>query len=494
MKKLLWALLILAVGCIPLVDEKLPTIVEIEDGEVRVRDLYYYDDSIVFKIAFRDNNSLDSVRIDIRPSENRALTASDFRYTERIKVKGRRLERTFRVVVPKFSTLGDYQLRVRVLDKYNNRRENFWKFQLKADSIAPTFEGLALQLPRSQDPRADYVACRSQVVRVTGRVRDNLLLKRVGVNFSGTLNGQNQEEIVRVLYNRFISLDTFFKSNLVIPTRSNDGDILTMTFYAYDSAIDNRATAPDPFSGNLRTQTIRVLITCDDQPPTISVGSVSPRFVSGREVALVQEGTFRISSATASDDKALLAVYAAFNRDDSDLILVDSVLAGGAKTLDLVAAGMNLNFTAPRTARIGDVFRVTLFAVDTALNYSEFYTIKLNIIENQPPIIQITDTYVSGERVAFSSNENIPTSVSAGSVIRFDGKVDDDYRLSRIDVSWQGVNVFSTTAPTTPFDLSSFQTGSTFTVSPVVQLFTLTVRAVDEKGLVSEKIYYFKVI
>jgi hypothetical protein len=495
MKKLLWLVCLGFVGCIPLVDERLPSILELEDGEVKIRDLYYYNDTLVFKIAFRDNNSLDSVSVNVRPAEQRSLNNRDFVYNERIRVRGRRLERTFRIPIPltrNFRTVGEYQLRVRVRDRYDNIRDNFWFFDLKADSVAPVFEGLALQLPRSQDPRADYVACRSQVIRVLGRVKDNLLLKRVGVNFSGALNGERQEEIVRAFFDQSISLDTFFKANLSVPARAADGEILTMTFYAYDTAIDNRATAPDPFSGNLRTQTIRVLVNCDDRPPVVSVRSVSPRFVGLNEVALVERGTFRILQATATDDKALLAVYAAFNRDDAELQIVDSLVLGGTvSSVDLVSAGLNLNFTAPPTARVGDVFRVSLFAVDTALNYSEFNTIKVNIVENQNPTIEITDTYVNGFQRSFSTQDIAPLSVASGDIIRFDGKVDDDYRLASVSVLWNGSNVFNSTNPSTPFDLASFQNNSTFVVSSAFGSFSLVIRATDERGLSSLRTYFF---
>ncbi len=486
-------LAMIAASCIPVVDEREPIVNQ--HPSIELSEIYYYETKIRFKLTLRDNNALSILRISINHKDQAKASPNDFSYFQQLNIQGRRLDRTFEVFVDKskFYRVGTYEIRAVVFDKYDNSRTLIREFELKADSIPPVFENLALGLVPYSDPRvADYVACRSQIVKVFGQVRDNLLLTRVGVRFPGTLNGVAQEEIVSVLYDKFIKLDTFFKNNLVIPPGAKDGEVLTMTFYAYDTAIDNRVTAENPFSGNRVERSFKILVQCDDQPPVIEVLAVLPRFVAPKEVSLVEGGTLRITNAKVSDNKGLSKIWVAFNREGRDVNIVDSLIIRDFSTsVNLSASGLRSVFDVPPTARPGDIFNLSYFAQDSAGNFAEPYVIKISIIENQPPTIQITDTYVNGIPRAFSTSASLPLPVSASDVIRFDGKVDDDYLLSSVSAIWNGNLVISRLSPSTPFDWASAQTNTTFVVPTRVTSFELRLQATDEKGLESSKVYYF---
>ena len=416
-------------GCIPIEDKIDPVIViSAEDGAIELTSEYYYDDSVKFKVLYTDNDALDSVVVSV--SKIITTEGNDWHFIDTLNLIGsRRFEKSYSIYLPKFVSVGDYQILFECYDQGQNLISIDQNFELRADSTPPTFVGLELNLATYDDgPEADYRGCRSEIVKILGGANDNLLLKRVGVSYSNFV----AEGVVTVFSDSTLVLDSIFKNDIKIPSFIDDGEILELTFFAYDTAIDTRETAIDPTRGNLTEQIIRIYVGCDDEPPLVTWAKSLPSVAlnpSGNTVEIVSGQKLILQELLISDNRQLDSIKIFYNLENDPLTLVYEQFDINAPTLTLTDSEYLVSIDAEPI----DIYQINIFAWDTTGNANEPFVVNLNPIQNKKPTIEVTGVQVNDVNTDFTT---VPIPVHAGDIVTIDGKVEDDYILDGIRIDW----------------------------------------------------------
>ncbi len=472
----LFTLLALANGCIP-IEDRIDPLVE----GTQVREVYFYNDTIQLSVSFSDNNQLDTGFVSIERLQGQPPSIYP-PWSENIGVslRGRRLDKDFTIAVPPFVAPGEYTLIISGRDVGGNQVTQTSNFFVQQDNIPPVFHNLAIGL--SEGPDGVYQACRSEVIRITGGVSDNLSVVRLGFQLGTVSQG------VLSVSADSLSVGDSFGNQVLVPPGIDNGTLLELTVFAIDT-FNNRTEAR-----------FNIRVDCDDRPPVIFVGSTSPQADNGR-VQVVQGMDFRINNAVVTDDRLVANVKVYYNLLGANPVLRHEISPGTA-SVNLHEA-VDLVFPIPVETPIGQIFELTILATDSEGNTSLPFIITVTVVEDGPPVIVVTNTYING----------IDTPLSPGTLNRIarrqsftlDGKVEEQLALTLFRLAWgpesevnQGRGQISEFREfeSLPLNLIDYFSANSFIVPPTAvigSVYVLDIRAVDSRNQTTTLRYRFEV-
>lgn len=463
-------------ACIPISDVVAPQIITFNLQE---NNIYYYLDTLQFNIAYRDNALLDSAVVEVQKSKSQLPQETDWHEKILYKLQGRRGERKISLQIPPFKTPGKYEVNVVVHDDYGNKTTQKRAFLLEEDRTPPVFENLEIGLARQDD--GSYQGCRSETITVRGIVHDNLQVSRLGFMMS---SGQSD---VKQLAHKSISVDEVFGNSLLIPADAENGQQIKLTFFAADT-----------FQNRVEKDFI-INVSCDDVPPEIKVLKTTPALNSKKFTNVTQGAFFSIDSAIVSDNKFIDSVKIFYNNRSTPRKLLHQVEVKAPGPVNL-AKLLKLRFEVTDDMAIGETKEITLIASDSAGNRSTPTVVSFGVIEDLPPRIIITDTYLNGKPKTW--HKNTFTTVSPGDQLTLRGKIEELNKLKSVQMRWGKEKALRTvlsldTFEVLPFDftpalanknfLSILKTAKSGTV------YQLEIRAIDSKNQLSVVSYRFKV-
>jgi len=400
--------LLLAFGCIPIEDKINP---EISVGELRP--IYYYQDTLHFSLFLFDNSNTDSVHLTIGKMGVEVDGLPPWEYADSMRVEGRRVEPSFEIVVPEYKQTGNYLLTAYGFDEGGNVDTLQRLFQLEADNTPPVFESLTLGL--QQNAEGQYIACRSEVLSIRGGVADNLHLKRLGFSL-----GEAAGNLIRVAADS-MSIGQFLSDKVSIPTNIPDGSLLNFTIIAEDT-FQNRSS-----------HTFPILVNCDDRSPELTYMSSTPKLNNNFRASLRKGQVWQLSELMVADNRQVTSVSVFFNKKGRNLQPFAELQTESAGPFNL-ADSLPLNFTIPDNAFAGEIYEVSISAQDSAGNISPFFRAELQVVEDLPPSIIVTDTYRNEEWLRFAEDDYV--AVRRGDYLSFDGKIDEDFQLVWLRYYW----------------------------------------------------------
>jgi hypothetical protein len=473
-----WGLLALIglyiISCIPIEDKINPAV-----GLVDLQSTYYYQDTIKIKTIFTDNNGMASGKITISRYPVADATGEAWVYADSFDLQGRRIEPEWDIVVPAYKQVGSYLLTLTGFDEGKNPDTLQRVFQIRADTQVPVFHETSIGLSTISDTL--FLACRSEVVPIAGGVSDNLKISKIGYAWG------NIQPTFLATSTDSLGLAALYRGNIVVPSNAKDGDLLSLQLVAVDTF------------GNSSTKKYKIKIDCDDQAPTVRVMKTTPSLSANRRVFVPEGGGFSIDRALAWDNRQIASATAYFQPSSSPLAVYASTEVGKSDTVNL-ADYLPLSFSLPTGAVPGEIYQITLRATDTLGNTSLDETFDVVVLEDAPPIVTVTDTYINGSPVAFSQNSSSPTMIAPKDVLTFSGKVEDQIGLETISFDWFNSAASPVTVKiykdlqTKLVSLSNLHNTSTFVVPSMVTegaRYTLTIHVWDTKAQETKVVYYF---
>ncbi|WP_020532439.1 hypothetical protein [Flexithrix dorotheae] len=461
-------------SCIPIEDKVGPRV-----NDFDIQATYFYQDTIDFSVIFTDNSGLDSGSIVIDRIPTVTPGPNAWFYLDTFDIRGRRIEPNFKIVVPEYKEVGEYILTVFGYDEGGNPDTVRRIFNLQSDNSFPVFDSLLIGLTQLND--STYIACRSSIINISGNVKDNLKLNRVGFSMN------NGKENLSVNSTDSLDLATLFGNQVNIPPDTQDSTIINLHIIAVDT-FENRSV-----------KTFKILVDCDDQSPKIEVIKSNPKLNSFNRVFVTQGGKLKIPELKIEDNRFISEASVYYNLQAEPLSLFGSTNINSSDPVNLNDF-INLEFDVPLSAPIGEVREVSIMAKDSIGNESEITKIIINVIEDEPPLIIITDTYISNSAVAF--NDTGYTPIKPGDFVTFDGKVEELNFLKSLKIYWSEES--SVEAPLVnevnflqlPINLSEYHNLFSFVVPDNASLgtkFKLEIVPTDSKNQETKKVYLFEV-
>lgn len=397
-------------GCVPIEDLARPLI-----GEFNLKSEYNVSDTIRLQAILSDNFGINKVRIEIKPVQSVALPWIYIK--SRDSVGARLLNLDESKVIPSNISLGEYELTLTIIDVSGLERTISKKFVISGDVSDPTFVDVILpELELIGDNL--YKACRSDLIKIGGTVRDNVGLKELRVQLGSF------PPIVRALTGQdSVDLSSAFSNSIIVPTNVANGTTIPLQFQATD------------IEGNIsRSVTINILIECDDELPVINSLTTNLTLTNSGLVEVIQGQKLFITDGKITDDDEIDSVFIYFVDKNNELLLKAQKVESGNSTISLAAIFGNIAVPIPSTARVGSTYEIVVVATDVSGNESVAYIVKILITRNASPQILIASTYVNSEEVNFSfaSLNAIP----AGAKVRVEGKVEEDVALEYYRVTW----------------------------------------------------------
>jgi hypothetical protein len=482
MKRWFTILLLVVAGysCIPIEDNILPQIERLE-----LRDsVYFYRDTLSVRLSVRDETTLDTLRLRISKNRLNPLDQNPWVLDSIIPLLGgRRYSDTLLLEVPAFVNTGSYNVQLTTQDAGSNSVIRNRNFLILSDTLSPRFQDLSLSL--EQNPDGTYSTCRGEAFNVSGLVTDNLALTRVGFRVNGSIPSFDQ-----VSGNSFNLADLSFNNALVTPANASDGIPVTFTLVAVDT-FNNRSTFD-----------FTLIPDCDDLSPEIQLGTTRPNLLEGNEVNITQGGRFRINNLFIEDNRALATASVFFNISQRDPELFSEVDLQGASQVNL-ADSVALLFDIPEFAPIGQIYELLISATDTTGLTSLPLSIRLTVVEDDPPSIVLTNTLVNGEEVRYSEDEAVE--VRADDVLALEGKIEELNELVRVRLA---ILNGASGAVVSQFVFNNPDNALAVTISDLYpegglripttaepgEIYLLQLRAVDNKDQVNEQLFQFLVI
>ncbi len=465
----LWGFVIYS--CIP-IDDVIPP--NIDAFSLEENSIYFYKDTISFDVVYTDNVLLDSGVIQISKAPEEVPTENDWDTTIVLnQLQGRRLERVYSVKVPEYKSPGRYIVSITVFDRDGNQNVQTRSFFVQQDQTFPVFSNVTLGLSQRAD--GAFEACRSTIVPISGLVTDNLSVNRLGFALSS-----GQQDAVAVLGDS-LELSEFFGSSVLIPSDVVNGTALTLTIFAIDT-FQNRVE-----------QDFIINIACDDVLPEIVFVQATPELNTENFTNVAQGGRFSIDSVLVSDNEFLKEATVFFNSQGEALSELYTVSLNTTSAVDL-ADSVNLVFEIPDDAPIGQTRDISFIVTDSVGNSSPLTVVSYSVVEDLPPLVLITNTYIDLQERSWDINQ--PTTVQPGVSISFDGKVEELNALSNVVVEWgpegnQQVVANITEFNSLPYNLAFIFEDVTLRIPNNAEgLYRLTISATDTRQQSSEAVTY----
>ncbi|MBX2844213.1 MAG: hypothetical protein KTR26_20775 [Flammeovirgaceae bacterium] len=470
-----WFLVFFAISsCIPIEDKIGPKV-----NDFDIQNTYFYQDTIDFSVIFTDNSGLDSGSIVIERISTVTPGPEAWFFLDTFNIRGRRIEPNFKIVVPEYKEVGEYTLTVFGYDEGGNPDTVRRIFNLQPDISSPVFDSLFIGLDKIND--STYLACRSSVINISGNVKDNLKLNRVGFSMN------NGKENLSVNATDSLDLATLFRNQVNIPPDTQDSTVINLNIIAVDT-FENRSI-----------KTFKILVDCDDQSPKIEVIKSTPKLNAFNRVFVTQGGRFKIPELNIKDNRFISEATVYYNLQSDPLTLFGTTKINSSGPVNLNDF-IKLEFDIPSSAPIGEVREVSIMAEDSIGNESEIAKITINVIEDESPLIIITDTYINNSAVAFDQVGYTP--IKPGDFVTFDGKVEELNFLKSLQIYWsdelsvEDPQVNEVNFLQLPLNLSEYHNLFSFVIPDnalVGTKFKLVIVATDSKNQETKMIYLFEV-
>ena len=464
-------------SCIPIEDKISPQVNEFE-----IKDVYYYQDTILFSVIFTDNSGLDSGSLVIEKMADVSTPGPDaWFYENTFDIRGRRIAPDFQIEVPEYKETGDYMLTVYGFDEGGNPDTVRRVFNLVADNKLPEYKNLGISLEKLND--SIYTACRSEVISFNGYVTDNLKLSKIGFSF-----GEGNQNL-SFYSTDSIQLREIFEDFVRIPPDTPDSTLLQLNVIAIDT-FDNKTI-----------ETFNIWVECDDEAPQFYVEQTTPQINTENRVKVTQGSKFLIDKMLVSENRFLKDLTIYYNNSKETLQEFASITINSTEKETDLNSLVDLSFDVPLSDNIGDVREITFVATDGAGNSTNLYKVYIDVIPDNPPNLLITNTYINRVLTTFSEEIYIP--VKAGDFITFAGKIEELNALSILEIYWYeegfppSVALSFNSFDELPVNLSDFHDENSFVVPENAQVgfkYVLQIKAVDSKGQESLKNYLFEVI
>lgn len=463
-------------ACIPIEDKIGPQVNPFE-----IRDTYFYQDTINFSVIFTDNSGLDSGSLVIEKlDEFEDPSSNAWFYLDTFDIRGRRIAPDFSIKIPEYKETGDYLITVFGFDEGGNPDTVKRAFKLEADASAPVFKNVTISLEAVNDSL--YTACRSEVIRFNGYVTDNLKINQIGFGFSNT------RENTVFLSTDSVNIGSVFQDFVRIPPDTQDSTLLTLEILAVDTFQ------------NISSKAYKILVACDDRPPTFNILQSSPSINTSNRVKVTQGGRLKIDEMFIRENGNLRNVIIYYNKLNESLSEIDNIDLRGTTGTVKLNDFLPLDFEVPTTDNPGEIREITFVATDDSGNQSELYKVFIDVIPDNPPELILTNTYINRIDNTFSEVNYIQ--VRAGDVISFAGKVEELNRLDLLEFYWYNESLLPTlvndfnTFTELPINLMDYIEDDSFTIPEDAVSgtnYVLIIRAVDTQGQEDMKRFLFTV-
>lgn len=502
MKKIsvLWwpvALLLALTTCIPIKDRVDPDILPPQG----LLDTYWFQDTLKLRTTFVDNEGLDSCFVTLRRQGSGGSGATFF-FRRKFVIRSRRFDLRFDTLIPNFVVRGTYSLSIDVIDRGQNLRNFSRTIELRGDRKPPILRNVTLDFPTYSDPNvADYIACRSQVIRVrTGTASDSLFLSRMEVLINDNLRAS---ENVALPANVPLDLPRFFGTRFSIPQDVPDGTIYTFEIVAKDLEFSE----PPQEGPNVARQRFRILVSCDDRPPVISIIQSTPQISAQQVVTVPEGGQFVLQRVNFSDNVGLQQLQMSLTRILPSILPIATIDRPASPANALTDSLSNRVVPLPANAAVGQEYDLRLDARDVTGNFATPVIVRIKIVEDNPPLLIVTNNYLNTNSALFSENTASPLLVNRGDRITLDGRAEDDRQISTLRYVWQNTTTGNAVIPdivaspnSVAANLASYFGPNTFTVpvtAPAGTRLELRITATDNRSnpgpQSTTKVYYFQV-
>jgi hypothetical protein len=416
MKRIFIYILLLGVSlwsCIPIEDRFNPN-----SSEFDVLDIFHVQDTFKFDIIFTDNAELD--KAFIRITQETGVFPATWQVTDSVILAGRRFEYLYDTFIPLQANEGRYKIEILILDVGGNSKTITDLFEVQGDVRSPVFSIEVDILNMEKDAEERYVACRLQVPDLDGYVVDNIELAKIEAQIEGF------PKVTRVLTSGIdsVSLRGFFGSDLRVPDNVEDREELNLTITATD--ID----------GNVSSRTLKLIVDCDDQIPTIEVLQTIPEINSTNKISVIRGEEFIVTSAKIRDNRFVKDFFVLFGERDA---AKDTVLTQAIDIADSIAIEDVLGEVAvliPEEALVGSKYDFVLLATDTSQNVSEPFLIEISVAQDEAPRIIVSNTLIDNLDTLLTKGVTGQNPIKAGQEFRIEGKVEDDLGLSYYRIFW----------------------------------------------------------
>jgi hypothetical protein len=394
--------------CVPIEDLSKPLI-----GEFILQREYNVSDTIRLQTILSDNFGINRVQIEINPVGTLALPWTYIKNRDSVGARVLNLDES--KVIPSNISLGEYELILTIIDVSGLEQTTSRRFIVSGDVSEPTFTDVILpELELIGDNL--YQGCRSDFIKIAGTARDNVGLREIRAQFG------NFPPIVRALTGQdSVDLTAVFGNALIIPTNVDNGTTLPLQLQATDT------------EGNVsRIAAINILVKCDDAIPIINSLITDPLNVAGL-IEVIQGERLFITGGQVTDDEGLDSIFIYFVNGNTETILLEQDISGST-SVNLANVFGDIGVPIPSTARVGNRYKIVALATDISGNESVAYVATILITRNAPPQILVANTYIDDVETNFSLTT--PNSLSAGSTVRVEGKVEEDVALEYYRITW----------------------------------------------------------
>lgn len=422
-----WSVLVYLTACIPIEDTFEPNI-----NNLIVAPEFAVDDTLRAVAVLTDNFALREAIVRITQISGESESPWSVRDT--LSLEGRRFEFEYQTVIPLDAVVGTYDINVEVFDEGGNNTFLRGSFLVTEDTRGPVIiEPLRLIEPADEPFRfinGRAVVCRQDILQLAGKAADNIGIERVSVQ------PNNLPGISRIITPPVDTLDLegVFGNDLRIPVSVQNGTEIDLVVRVTD------------VEGNDVPDTLRVLVSCDDTPPTIDTLGFTPAADSLGVVRVLEGETFEISTLTVSDNAALERLFILFNPatptatpDTSYNIALNNFQIADIAYLRQQLSGQPIEFQLPDEAEFGDEYEVFVFVTDTSGNASIPKTTSVFVQNDVAPRITIAEVRSEGallESDTTTGSAALPFQLAARDPFTIQGKITDDRALRSIDVRW----------------------------------------------------------
>jgi len=400
-------------SCIPIEDRFNPN-----SSDFDVLDIFHVQDTFKFDIIFTDNAELDKAFIQI--TQETGIFPATWQITDSIILSGRRFEYLYDTLIPLQANEGRYKIEILIVDVGGNTKTITDLFEVQGDVRSPVFSIEVDILNMEKDSAGRYVACRLQIPDLEGYVVDNIELSKIEAQIAGF------PKVTRVLTSGIdsVSLRGFFGNDLRIPDNVADREELDLTITATD--ID----------GNISTKTVKIIVDCDDQIPTIEILQTAPQLNSDNEVSVIRGEEFIVTSAKIRDDRFIQDFFVLFNERDAAKDTVLNQVINIADSVDIESILGEIAVRIPEDALIGSKYDFVMLATDTSQNISEPLLVEITVAQDQAPRIIVSNTLIDNLDTLLTKGITGQNPIKAGQKLRIEGKVEDDLGLEYYRIFW----------------------------------------------------------
>ncbi|WP_338766855.1 hypothetical protein WAF17_04655 [Bernardetia sp. ABR2-2B] len=517
--------------CVAIEDLIAPTI-----GDFVLEERYNITDSILVTVNLFDNFVVEKADITIKKvGGNSSLDTTITISTDSTQARLVNLV-DYPIFIPVDAALGEYTFTLTVADGIedeNNPPPNITTiektFFVDGDGSAPLVDGIELDL--DLDINIDnllisafpdgvtYQACRSSIIPISGTASDNVGIESILAEFrteQGTSIVSSRREFTFSGETKPLQIvleDVFETNPIVVPSQGNPPN---NNFIANNTQLELVIVATD-INGQSASKAIPFMIDCDDQSPIIQSIITNPPLneTNGDSVKVIQGQELFITGGIVSDkrettsienDGLLKNISVYFNNEDAPFktwfINSDTI---NLKNLDSIPLAIPI----PPNPQTTDNYSFTVEATDFAGNEPTRETIRIKIIENEPPnLSSVQFTFGDADIIRnFSNNPREEESISVDITYRLVKGITDESGLSNYIATWQREQE----APITIGELSNINSNDIQFVSSgnddaftkqyvpfaveegtrVGTRYTLTIQAEDTSGKFIEQTYYF---